>query len=38
MDIGNLLVAESTRSNGLHITAKNIKAFGAATFKIKKLE
>lgn len=38
MDVGNLIVSESTRSNGLHISAKNIKAFGAGNFKIKKLE
>lgn len=38
MDVGNLLVSESTRSNGLHISAKNIRAFGASTFKIKKLD
>lgn len=38
MDIGNLLVSESTQSNGLRISAKNIRAFGASTFKIKKLE
>lgn len=38
MDVGNLLVSESTQSNGLRISAKNIRAFGASTFKIKKLE
>ncbi|XP_031635981.1 protein takeout-like [Contarinia nasturtii] len=38
MDVGNLLVAESTRSNGLHISAKNIRAFGASNFKIRGLE
>lgn len=38
MDIGNLLVAENTRSNGLHISAKNIKAHGASRFKIKNLQ
>lgn len=38
MDIGNLLVSENTRSNGLHISAKNIKAHGASTFKIKSLQ
>ncbi|XP_055294865.1 circadian clock-controlled protein daywake-like [Sitodiplosis mosellana] len=38
MDIGNLLVSEATQSNGLRITAKNIRAFGASTFKIKSLE
>lgn len=38
IDIGNLLVSEKTQSNGLHITAKNIRAFGASTFKLKNLE
>lgn len=38
MDIGNLLVSEATQSNGLRITAKNIRAFGASTFIIKSLE
>lgn len=38
IDIGNLLVSESTRSNGLHITAKNIRAFGSSLFKLKNLE
>lgn len=38
MDIGDLLVSESTQSNGLRITAKNIRANGASTFKIKSLE
>lgn len=38
MEVGNLLVSESTRSNGLHISAKNIRAFGASTFRLKKLE
>lgn len=36
--IGNLLVSESTQSNGLHITAKDIRAYGASTFKIRDLE
>lgn len=39
MDIGNLLVSESTRARGgLQISAKNIRAFGASTFKIKNLQ
>lgn len=38
MNIGNLIVSESTQSNGLRISAKSIKAFGASNFKIKKLE
>lgn len=38
IDIGNLIVSESTRSNGLHISAKNIRAFGSSSFKLKKLE
>lgn len=38
MDIGNLIVSETTQSNGLRISAKNIHAFGASTFKIKSLE
>lgn len=38
MDIGNLLVSENTRSNGLHISAKNIVASGASTFRINKME
>lgn len=39
MDIGNLLVSESTRSNGgLQISANSIRAYGASTFKIKKME
>lgn len=37
IQIGDLLVSESS-SNGLHITAKNIRAFGASTFKLKNLE
>lgn len=38
MDIGNLLVSENTRSNGLRISAKNIRAFGASSFKIRSLK
>lgn len=38
IDIGNLIVSEKTRSNGLHISAKNIKAFGPSSFRLKKLE
>lgn len=38
IDIGNLIVSESTRSNGLHISANKIKAFGSSSFKIKKME
>ena len=38
IDIGDLLVSESTQGNGIQITAKDIKAFGASGFKIKNLE
>lgn len=39
MDIGDLLVSENTRSSGgLQISANNIRAYGASTFKIKKME
>lgn len=36
--IGDLLVSESTRSNGLQISAKDIKSFGSSGFIIKNLE
>lgn len=39
MDIGNLLVSESTRSNGgLQITANNIRAYGSSSFQIKNMQ
>lgn len=39
MDIGDLLVSENTRSNGgLQISASSIRANGASSFKIKKME
>lgn len=38
IDIGDLLVAEHTRSNGIQITAKDIKSYGASSFVIKNLQ
>lgn len=38
MRIGDLLVSESTRSNGLHISAKDIDSTGASNFLLKNLE
>lgn len=39
MDVGNLLVGENTRARGgLQITAKNIRAFGASGFEIRKMQ
>lgn len=38
INIGDLIVSESTRSNGLRMSAQNIRAFGSSSFKLKKLE
>lgn len=40
IDIGDLLVSENTRSNsnGIQITAKDIKSYGSSEFIIKSLE
>lgn len=38
MIIGDLLVSESTQTNGLRLSAKKIRAFGASLFKLKKIE
>lgn len=37
LELGDLLVSESSVSNGLRITAKDIKAFGPSNFKITRL-
>lgn len=38
IDIGDLIVAESIPGQGLSITARDIKAYGASNFKLKKLK
>jgi len=38
INIGDLLVSESTQSNGIRITAKNIKSYGSGAFRIRNLE
>lgn len=38
IEIGDLLVSENTRSNGIRITAKDIMAYGTSNFIIKNLE
>lgn len=38
MRIGDLLVSENTRGNGLRITAKDIDSYGSSNFIIKNLE
>jgi len=38
MIIGDLLMSERTRTNGLRLSAKKIRAFGASLFKLKKIE
>lgn len=35
--LGDLLVSESSASNGLRITAKDIKAYGPSNFKVRNL-
>lgn len=36
--LGDLIVAESVPGQGLSITAKDIKAYGASNFKLKRLK
>lgn len=38
INIGDLLVSESTQSNGIRITAKNIKSYGSGGFRLRNLE
>lgn len=38
IDIGDLLVSENTRSNGIRISARDIKSYGSSQFVIKSLE
>lgn len=38
IDIGDLLVAENTRQNGIQITAKDIKSYGSSAFRIRNIE
>lgn len=37
-ELGNLIVAEKTPSQGLSITAKDIRAWGASNFILKKIK
>lgn len=38
LQLGDLLVSESTNNNGITITAKDIRAYGPSDFKVKKLK
>lgn len=38
MILGDLIVSESTQSNGLRLSAKNVRSFGSSLFKLKKIE
>jgi len=38
IDIGDLLVSEKTQSNGVQITAKNIKSYGSSKYVLRNLD